>query len=379
MAERENNPVSSLPRRREPSQIELDARLRGHDGPFLTLGRLRLAMQLVMLFVTVYGGSLVGYYIADKITGDLPALSCAYDKLNGAYCQLITTQHLLHHRVGEQIAQLGHFAVSMLIPLAFSFLTFYLFFVVFNKAFCGWVCPLGTVQELLYRLGRRLRRPFRNLSETAARRLRPVKWTLLLLLVFALPVMAGLGVTPAVTGDSFCQICPSRLATTLLTGDAEQLTIRQGSVLAFAFGALANTLFGFIVIAALAVRQPFCRVCPLLALNAAFQRLSPMRLVKTECDKCDKCGICRHACPMDIPEIHHEHGRKAFSEDCTLCGRCAEYCPQDGVIQLKFGPLALFRSSRAYYKARLKGETPTGEAKPLRRMDKTTVGKATSA
>lgn len=342
-------------------------------APRFTLGALRLWVQLVMLVVTVYGGSFIGYYAAEKITGSLPALSCAYDKLDGAYCILIPTQHQLHHRVGEAIAQAGHFAVSMIVPLAFTFLTFYLFFVVLNKAFCGWVCPLGTVQELLYRLGRWLKRPFNGLSEAAARRLRPVKWGLLLGLVMVLPLMAGLGVTPHVTGDAFCQICPSRLATTLLTGDTAQLTIKQHGVLDFAFGALANTLFGFVVIAALAARQPFCRVCPLLALNAAFQRLSPMRLVKREHDKCEKCGVCRLACPMDIPEIHHDHGRKAFSEDCTLCGRCIEFCPDDDVIQLKFGPLKLFGSSRAYYKARVKAQGPRGEIKTVRWMKNTTV------
>ncbi|MEW5770976.1 MAG: 4Fe-4S binding protein [Pseudomonadota bacterium] len=335
-------------------------------APRFTLGRLRLAVQLVMLFVTVYGGSLVGYYAAEKLSNALPALSCAYDKQDGAYCILIPTQHQLHHRVGEAIAQSGQFALSTLIPLGFTFLTFYVFFVFLNKAFCGWVCPLGTVQELIHRLGRLLRRPFRGLSETAARRLRPLKWGVLLVLVMGLPLLAGLGVTPHVTGDAFCQVCPSRLATTLLTADASQLTIRQSGALDFAFGALANTLFGFVVVAALAVRQPFCRICPLLALNAAFQRLSPMRLVKREHAKCEKCGICRQACPMDIPEIHHAHGPKAFNEDCTLCGRCAEYCPDDGVIQLKFGPLRLFGSSRTYYKARVKTVGPRGEARAVK-------------
>lgn len=335
-------------------------------APRLTLGRLRRGVQLIMLFLTVYGGSLVGYYAAEKLSGSLPALSCAYDRLDGAYCILIPTQHQLHHRVGEQIAQAGQFAVAMIVPLAFTFLTFYLFFVVLNKAFCAWVCPLGTLQEWLHRLGRWLGRPFRSLSETAVRRLRPVKWTILLVFVLALPLAAGLGVTPAVTGDAFCQVCPSRLATTLLTGDTTQLTIRQGNPLAFAFGALANTLFGFILVAALALRQPFCRICPLLALNAAFQRLSPMRLVKREHAKCAKCGICRQACPMDIPEIHHEHGRRAFSEDCTLCGRCAEFCPDDGVIQLKFGPFRLFGSARAYYRSRVRGENPRGVVKTVR-------------
>lgn len=335
-------------------------------APRFTLGRLRLAVQIVMLFVTVWGGSLVGYYAAEKISGNLPALSCAFDQQDGAYCILIPIQHQLHHRVGAAIDQAGFFALSMVLPLAFTFLSFYLFFVVLNKAFCGWVCPLGTLQELIYRLGRLLGRPFRGLTETAARRLRPVKWALLVGLVMALPLLAGLSVTPGVTGDAWCQVCPSRIATTLLTGETDQLTVRTGGVLDFAFGALANTLFGFVVVAALAARQPFCRICPLMALNAAFQRLSPMRLVKREHDKCAKCGICRQACPMDITEIHREHGARAFSEDCTLCGRCAEFCPNDGVIKIKFGPWALFSSSRAYYKARFKREGLRGESKTVR-------------
>lgn len=336
----------------------------------LTLGRLRLAVQLVMLFVTVYGGSVIGYYAAEKLSNALPSLSCAYDKQDGAYCVLIPLQHQLHHRVGEAIVQAQHFALSMLVPLAFTLLTFYLFFFFLNKAFCGWVCPLGTVQELLFRLGRWLRRPFHRLAETRVGRLRPAKWAVLVLLVLLLPLLAGLGATPHVTGDAWCQVCPSRLATTLLTADAEQVGIDTSGALDFAFGALANTLFGFVVVAALAVRQPFCRVCPLLALNAVFQRLSPMRLVKREHAKCEKCGICTKACPMDIPEIHHAHGAKAYTEDCTLCGRCAEFCPDDDVIQLKFGPLKLFGSSRTYYKARLQRETPQGEIKTVRWLKK---------
>lgn len=331
-----------------------------------TLGRLRLAVQLVMLFVTVWGSALVGHYAADKISSSLPALSCAYDQSDGAYCVLIPLQHQMHHRVGELIQQTGQFALTMLLPLAFTLLAFYAFYFFLGKAFCGWVCPLGTVQERLHGLGRLLRRPFRHLSADAVRQLRPVKWLLLLVLVLGLPLAAGLGVAPHATGDAFCQVCPSRLATTLLTGDGEQAAIRTGGVLDFAFGALANTLFGFVLIASLSARQPFCRICPLLALNAAFQRLSPMRLVKRPHDKCEKCGICTKACPMDIPEIARESGKKAFAEDCTLCGRCAEYCPDDGVIQLKFGSFRLFGSSRAYYKARAKRETPQGERKAVR-------------
>ena len=69
---------------------------------------------------------------------------------------------------------------------------------------------------------------------------------------------------------------------------------------------------------------------------------------------------------MDIPEIHHQHGRRAFTEDCTLCGRCAEYCPDDQIIRVRAGSLAAFSSSRDYYKRQVKRETPDGERKVIR-------------
>jgi ferredoxin len=158
-------------------------------------------------------------------------------------------------------------------------------------------------------------------------------------------------------------VCPARLATTLLTGDVEQVAVRTSTGVNFFLGAAGNALFGFVIIAALAVRLPFCRICPLLSWNAMFQRLSPMRLVKKQNDKCEKCSVCQKACPMDIHEIGTEHGKKAFHEDCTLCGRCAEYCPEDDVIQIRFFGFKLFGSSREYYKNRVKRESPEGALK----------------
>jgi ferredoxin len=330
---------------------------------FPTLGRFRLFIQIAMLLLTVYGSNVVGFYMAEKISNALPALSCAFDQQNGAYCVLIPTQHQLHHRVGEALVKAQQLTFQMVLPLLFTLLTFFTFFVVLSKVFCGWICPLGTIQELINKLGRRLNLPLRRFEDGSVSKVRPVKWLMLIVLVLALPLLAGLGVTPHATGDAYCQVCPSRLATTLLTANTDQMAIRTGSTLDFAFGAIANTLFGFMLVAAFAVRQPFCRICPMLSFNATFQRLSPMRLVKKQHDKCEKCGICAKACPMDIHEIASEHGSKAFHEDCTLCGRCVEFCPDDGVIQMKWGPLTLFGSSREYYKQRMKGEMPDGTIK----------------
>lgn len=332
-----------------------------------TLSRLRFMVQLLTFALSVYGGLLVGSYAAQKISTALPALSCAYDSVNGGYCVLVPLQHQMDHRVGAVMARAQQVTVQVLIPVFVTFSTFLLFFFVLGKAFCAWVCPLGTVQEWLFRLGRRLGFAMTPVPAGKLRWLRPVKWLVLLALVFVVPLLAGLGYAPHSAGNPYCDICPSRIVTTLLTANTEELAIRTGADgFSLGLGIVGNLLAGFVVAAALAVRQPFCRICPMLALNAVARHAALLRLSKVEHGKCDKCGICTRACPMDIPEIHHAHGRRAFNEDCTLCGRCAEFCPDDGVIRIKFGPLALFSSARDYYKKRVRGETPEGEVKPIR-------------
>ncbi len=336
---------------------------------FPTLARFRFTVQVLMLFLTVYGSVVVGHYSAEKISNALPALSCAYDMQNGSYCVLVPTQHQMHHRIGESIVRAQQITFAIVLPLLMTFVSFFAFFFVIGKAFCGWVCPLGTIQELIGKVGRRFNINLRRLEAGdlgAAKKVRPVKWLLLLGLVFLLPLLAGLGVAPHSLGNPFCDICPSRVATTLLTGSTEQLALRTNDGVSFGLGAIANLLIGFTVVGALAIRQPFCRICPLLGFNALFQRLSPLRLAKPSRTHCGSCHICTESCPMDIAEISQTEGRKAYSEDCTLCGRCAEYCPQDGVIQLKWGPFALFSSSREYYKTKVKGELPDGTVKPVK-------------
>ena len=332
-----------------------------HSMSSITLGRVRFTVQILSFLFLVYGGLLIGHYSAEKISGALPALSCAYDQMNGGYCILIPTQHQLHHRVGEALVQMQQFSYKVILPLLFTFLSFYVFFVFLNKMFCGWICPLGTFQEMLYKLSHFFGlQKSQSLSAHQLRYVRPLKWLLLAILVFILPLVAGLGVAPHAAGDAFCQICPSRVLTTLATGNLEQLTINTGGIADIVFSSIRALLFGTIVILALAMRQPFCRICPLLAFNALFQKLSPMRLVKKPHEKCEKCGVCTRACPMDIQEIWKQSGSKAFHDDCTLCGRCAEFCPDDDVIKIKFGPMALFASSRDYYKKRIRQEKPEG-------------------
>ena len=326
-------------------------------NPLKNLSVIRKSVQISAFIFFVYGGTLTGFYLADKVSGALPALSCAYDMQGADLCTLIPFQHQMDHRLGEAIAGGGNLMMGLM-PTLITLGTFLVLFVLLNKAFCGWICPLGTFQELLHNLGQKLGlQRSESLAPALVKRIRPVKWLILLLLVFGFPLLTGIGWVNHDLGDPFCKICPSRMLTTLATGETSELYLDSSSSTALTLSLIADFLFGLTIALALSIRQPFCRICPMLALHAVFRKLGLLRLVKTATPRCDRCGLCAKACAMDISEIHTEmHKKDVTFEDCTLCGRCVEFCPYKNVLQLKYAGLPVFRADPAYFKPRKKAQ-----------------------
>lgn len=323
----------------------------------MNLSLLRKAVQLAAFVFLVYGGTWIGFYTADKLSGALPVLSCAYDTQTADYCTLIPLQHQMDHRLGTIIAA-GGSVVAALLPTLIMLGTFLLFFIVLNKAFCGWICPLGFFQEVVQLLGMKLGlKRHESLASRLVDRIRPVKWLMLVLLIFSLPLLTGLGVTDHALGSPYCSICPSRLLTSLASGDSTQFVLDRTNTLYLLLSVIGTFMFGLMIALSLQVRQPFCRICPMLALHASFRKLGLVRLVKQATPRCDKCGLCAKACPMDIREIHTEMVRRDVTfSDCTLCGRCVEFCPDKDVLQMKYAVLPLFKADPAYFKQRKKAQ-----------------------
>lgn len=317
----------------------------------------RKLVQIASFAFLVYGASLVGYYTADKLSIAFPSLTCAYNFESADYCVLIPIQHQLDHRLGEAIAEGSNLLIGAM-PTLITLGTFLLFFVVLNKAFCGWICPLGTFQELLHMLGTKLGlRQRENISSGTVQKMRPIKWIILILLVLAFPLLTGMGYVDHDLGDPFCKICPSRLMSTLITGNAEQFHVDSSSPYTIVLSVTADFLFGLMIALGLTTKQPFCRICPMLAMHAVFRKIGLLRLVKNGSDRCEKCGLCAKACPMDIEEISTEmEKRNVTFEDCTLCGRCVEFCPDKDALQLKYAMIPVFSSDPQYFKRRNKAQ-----------------------
>ncbi|MEW6645628.1 MAG: 4Fe-4S binding protein [Pseudomonadota bacterium] len=323
----------------------------------MNLSLVRKFVQLASFVFLVYGSVIVGFYTADKISGAFPALTCAYDFQSADYCTLIPLQHQMDHRVAGVLSAGGSILAAFM-PTLITLGTFLVLFVLLNKAFCGWLCPLGFFQEMGTLLGQKLGlKRIESMSPKIVDKVRPIKWVVLILLVFGLPLLTGLSVIGHEWGSPYCSICPSRILTTLASGDSSQLVVDTSSAGALVLSLTGTFLFGLMVALSLQIRQPFCRICPMLALHAVFRKIGLIRLNKYATPRCEKCGLCAKACPMDIREIHTEmNSRDVLYADCTLCGRCVEFCPDKGVLQMKYAVVPLFKADPAYFKRRKKAQ-----------------------
>lgn len=220
----------------------------------------------------------------------------------------------------------------------------------FSKLFCGYICPLGTVQDLIVKLRTKIRMKsikVRN-GSVADKALRIIKY-ILLFWIFYMTVEAS---------ELFCKNFDPYYA--IATGFKGELTLWMSivSVCVLVIGSLAVDMF-------------WCRyICPLGAISNSFKfwswmlilfgayaaanllgagipwayllgafcvigyfleilngrpKLQIFHITKNEVP-CNKCGLCERKCPYHI-DLRSFHNGKINHVDCTLCGECVAACP----------------------------------------------------
>ena len=210
------------------------------------------------------------------------------------------------------IGTLQHFAIIRQVPL-YTLGLLSLIGLAVGRLACGWLCPFGALQELLYRARRRLRWPAWRISE----RWRWLPYAFLVVLV---------GIVPLLTYEPwFSKLCPvgtleAGIPWVLLEG---QLRSQVG----WLFWVKLLILLAFLAWM-LRTKRPFCRfVCPLGAIWSPFNRLSKLSLAVDE-TACTRCDACRAVCPVDIG-IYEDPA----SARCVRCMECIKACPE-GAIRL---------------------------------------------
>ena len=299
------------------------------------LNRFRFWLQLAMFALLVYGG-----YLAVNLGSHLPMFSCGFNEEGRAgVCYLLPLQHQL----SRPWPLLFGFAGISVLP---GFGVFFLWFIVLNKGWCGYVCPLGTIQDWTTALRRRLGARYSRYTQGQFRQLSRIKYLLLALMVL-IPLGIGGGWFSRDLGTPFCLICPGRMILPMFTGDFSQFTIDFSSKTALVMTALGLGVTGLFLAGAFVKKRFFCFFCPMSALHYLISKPALLKL-KKDGDKCTRCGDCYTVCDMEIKEIADDiKTRDIMMDDCILCLKCVAACPEPGALKANFASVTFFESTEA--------------------------------
>ncbi len=189
-------------------------------------------------------------------------------------------------------------------------------------AFCGWICPLGFLQDIAAGLSsfvqRKVPAAFRGMRALRRRAAplavldRPLRFLKYAVLAWAIWGTAAFGVMVFREVDPWIAL----------------LDIGREST---GFGLL---VLGLTLVGALFVDRPWCRyACPLGAANGIVARFSPVRLERSAA-ACVDCNLCTKSCPMGLEVAK---ATVITSADCIGCLECVEACPRAGALELHVG------------------------------------------
>ena len=219
-----------------------------------------------------------------------------------------------------------------------------------GRFFCGWICPLGTINHFFSGFKPERKGMKRIESNRFKKWMHAKYYILLVMLALALctSLQAGLldpipflvrslaagimpGIDYAARGalDAFYNTDSG-----ILHGIADVCyTVFGGTILAykpqyFNYGAIIGAVFIFILVMNRFITRFWCRgICPLGALLGLISRYSIFGMTKAHvnCDDCNRCLLhCQGGCDPQ--------GRAPVKQaDCVLCFNCEKICPKDAI------------------------------------------------
>ena len=191
-----------------------------------------------------------------------------------------------------------------------------LYGVILGRTICGWLCPLGLIQELLHKI------PTPKIPKSRiTRALSWLKYVILVVFAVAIPLQYGLMYDVPLPG--FCKyICPAGT----FEGAIALLANPKNAAMFGTLRILFTRKFVIMLIIALACifcYRSFCRfICPLGAIFGLFNRFNLIG-VKVDTDRCSHCGNCVRSCGMDV--------RRVGDHECINCARCMSVCNQKAI------------------------------------------------
>ncbi|WP_339061704.1 4Fe-4S binding protein [Tepidibacillus marianensis] len=234
-----------------------------------------------------------------------------------AYCPLGGLETLFRYFTDGKY--LSHLHASNVIILGLVLLIT----LIFRSGFCGWLCPFGTIQDLVRGFG---------------------KW------------FGKLGWMKSINGKYHTWLKNNKNG--LAKIDRYARFIKYGVLLWAVLGAFyyaelvfrdydpfvalikvteleSYTGLGILIVVlvlSLFMERPWCKyTCPLGAAIGIIGKISPLRVSRNE-QACIGCNLCTKSCPMKIDVANQTHVK---SMDCNQCLVCVDSCPVKGALDIK--------------------------------------------
>lgn len=265
----------------------------------------RRGFQIAFLLLNVWIGSLFYFWVRQFEPGGRPT---SFDRPAGVegWLPIAGLMNLRYFVLSHRVPELHPAGMFLLITfLAISFF--------FRKAFCSWLCPVGTISEYLWRAGHKLFGRNFHLPRWGDLGLRSLKYLLLGFFVWAVNSMGA---------DELAAFMRSPYG---VIADVKMLNFFRH------IGETSAIVLGILIVASVLIQNFWCRyLCPYGALLGIVSLASPAR-IRRNTEGCIDCAKCAKACPSALPV---DKLVTIQSAECTGCLECVAVCPAKDTLSL---------------------------------------------
>jgi len=186
-----------------------------------------------------------------------------------------------------------------------------------KKGFCGWICPIGTISQVLWMTGRKLFGKNFRMEKYTDISLRSVKYALMALFL----LLIGVAMAP-------------NMMVLFFLSDYYKIADVKTMKFFTDISATALLVISAFAVLSLIYKNFWCRyLCPYGALLGLLSRLSPLKIRRSEAN-CTHCKSCSRNCPSLIDV---EKQTLVKSSECFGCLTCLSHCPSRDALDITLG------------------------------------------
>jgi polyferredoxin len=216
-----------------------------------------------------------------------------------------------------------------------------------NRVFCGWICPIGSIQDLCASFPTK-KRKFKISTHKNLLNIKFVLIIITVLIIFPLGITKNANIlfyidfknqlgTFADQPIGFFSLSefifvyiPDLFVNVFLPVRLDVLEFGEWVILIF---------YSLIIVLSVWYPRIYCRyICPFAAVSSAITEYSFLKLARNpvKCVGRSECGLCEEVCPKQIRILDEPFEFFTGRGECNFCMECKEKCPYDAIL-VKFG------------------------------------------